>query len=350
LFDAIFQCLRMGIIGFGGPLSIIALIQKEWVQQRKWVSDEEFNRVLPLIKSMPGPVAWQTVVYMARARVGTIGAIFGGIAFIFPSYLMMLVLAQYYDSYRSIPVIGWALNGMQVAAFILIALALKPLTQGRREKRMFWILATASLALFYLGINEPILILGMGLIGVFSVRLPQKFLSIYWPLIWICIKAGGLAFGTGLAIVPLLENDFVGKLHWLTHQQFMDALAFGQLTPGPVMITVTFIGFKVAGIWGATLATFAVFFPSTFHMLTWFPKFVGWLGKQKWIENFLTGALAALSAGIVYVLINLAKTAQRDQIFVFVLISLIYFKWKTQSWALILIAGALGFVCNFAWL
>ena len=340
----------MGVIGFGGPFSIIALIQKEWVQQKKWITEEEFNRVLPLIKSMPGPVAWQTVIYLARARVGTLGAVLGGILFILPSFLMMLVLAQYYDSYRSVPVISWVLNGMQVAAFILIALALKPLTQGRREKKMFWILGAASLLFFYLGINEPFIILGMALIAVITPRISNKFFSIYWPLIWICIKAGGLAFGSGLSIVPLLENDFVGHLHWLNHQQFMDALAFGQLTPGPVMITVTFIGYKVAGIWGATLSTVAVFFPSTFHILTWFPRLVGWLGKQKWIENFLTGALAALSAGIVYVLINLATTAQRDQILVFALALLIHLKWKPTSWALILIAGALGFVCNFGWL
>ena len=137
MLEMIFYSLRLGIIGFGGPLALIALVQKECVHEKKWISEEEFLRALPLIKSMPGPVAWQTLIYVLRHRFGSLMALMGSILFILPSFLMMVLLAYFYQEYRSIHSIAAILDGMQVAAFLLIVFALKPLAQNYYRKKEF---------------------------------------------------------------------------------------------------------------------------------------------------------------------------------------------------------------------
>lgn len=347
MFNVLVYCLRLGLIGFGGPLALIAQIQKDAVQDKKWISEEDFAKALPLIKAMPGPVAWQVLLYVVRKRFGILSAILGGIFFLLPSFLIMVLLAHFYSEYRSLSLMASILDGMQVAAFILILFALKPLAQNRYQKIEFPILLLVSLLLFYQGVSEPLIILGMGIVSVFIGSLRQyldakKILSISWPLFWVCFKAGAFAFGTGLTIVPLLENDFVIQHQWISRQEFMDALAFGQLTPGPVVITVTFIGYKLLGLSGALLATFGIFLPSSFHMLTWFPHFVNWMSKQRWIQTFLTGALAALCAGILFVLWPIAVKASLIQIIIFAVLCIAHWKFNFASWKLILFSGAMG--------
>lgn len=347
MLEVFIYCFRLGLTGFGGPLALIAQIQKDAVQEKKWISEAEFTKTLPLIKAMPGPVAWQVLLYVIRQRFGIFAAIVGGISFLLPSFSMMVLLAHFYTEYRALSSISIILDGMQVAAFILILFALKPLAQNRYQKIEFPILLLLSLILFSQGISEPLIILGIGfvsiLIDVFrNLFQTKKILSISWPLFLVCFKAGALAFGTGLTIAPLLENDFVTQLQWISHQEFMDALAFGQLTPGPVVITVTFIGYKLLGLSGALLATIGIFLPSTLHMLTWFPYFVNWMSKQKWIQTFLTGALAALCAGILFVLWPIAVKANYTQIIIFVILCAAHLKFNFASWKLILFSGSLG--------
>ena len=154
------------------------------------------------------------------------------------------------------------------------------------------------------------------------------------------MKAGALSFGTGLAIIPLLQKDFVNQHHWITAQEFMDAVALGQLTPGPVSVTVTFVGYKVAGVWGALVATIAIFFPGVFHMITWFPRVLGWLKAQTWIKNFIRGAISAICAAILAALWNLLPEVPRWSLLIPVLLWALSFKYKIPSWALVLGSGA----------
>lgn len=332
------------MLGFGGPLAIIAMIQQELIIEKKWMDEKQFAGALPMIKAMPGPVAWQTLLYVLQDRFGSWRALAAGLAFIAPSFVMMVLLAHFYDSYRAIPSVALILDGMQVSAYVLILFAIKSLTMNHHRENLFGFYFVLSLGLFWLKVSEPIIIVGMGLLGLLSIYTQGKKLSIALPLFWICFKAGALAFGTGLTIVPFLEADFVKGMNWITHQQFLDALAFGQLTPGPVMITVVFIGYKVLGLGGALLATVGIFLPSTIHMLTWFPKFVEWLSGQQWVDDFLTGAIAALVAGIIFVMFPIALTAQKKQIVIFIIACVVQYRMMPPSWMLVFMGGFLGLV------
>lgn len=335
---------RLGITGFGGPLAIIAQIQRDFVEQKKIIPEEEFRRSLSLIKSLPGPVAVQTVTYSAYRLAGLWVALAAAFLFVLPSALMMVELAKYYDQFRISPGIMYFLEGMQAGAFVLILVALHALTKGLQSKPKFWVLLLFSI--FFMGwlkISEPLVIIGVGLI---SLIWPKTFHQnktrsvVLWELLWICLKAGGLAFGTGFAILPLLQQDFVNIKHWVSQEQFMDALAFGQLTPGPISVTVTFVGYRVAGYWGAAVATIGIFLPGVFNMTTWFPRAYKWFSKQNWIKDFVVGATAAIASGIVLALLDLSKTIVVLNLLIPLLLLVVNLKWKIPSWALVLVSGA----------
>ncbi len=129
----------------------------------------------------------------------------------------------------------------------------------------------------------------------------------------VCLRAGAFVFGTGVAIVPILEHDFVQNLHWITHREFLEALALGQVTPGPVVITVTYIGYKVAGMAGAVVATVSIFLPSFVHMVTWFPRFVKRMARQRWIKDFLLGSNAAVACSIFLAVITLGQSMKLNK-------------------------------------
>jgi chromate transporter len=341
---------RLGMTGFGGPLALIAEMQKELVERRGWMSMDEFRQAFAVIKSMPGPVAYQTATFFGYKRAGFWGGLIAGTVLLVPATLLMIFLAMAYEAFQKSPDLVSLLAGFQMGALVLIALALQSLTRGYLKSSRFWWLAIVSgLCLVFHIVSEPIAILlaaGWSLFLDFypRSRRPMEAAFSLGLLVWICLKAGAVVFGTGLAIVPLLENDFVRDTGWITHQQFMDALAFGQLTPGPVSVTVTFVGYKLDGLRGALAATVAIFFPAGFHQLTWFPRFVVWLSRQKWIESFVLGATAAITAGIVVSILNLAKGVSAPQMVIFVVFLLASLRWKIPSWGVVLMSGCLGWI------
>jgi chromate transporter len=162
------------------------------------------------------------------------------------------------------------------------------------------------------------------IIPLFSQPSLQSYQDKIGKLFWICFKAGAFVFGTGIAITPILERDFVQSMHWITHGEFMDALAIGQITPGPVLLTTTFLGYKVAGLLGAITATTGVFLAGFIHMSTWFPMAVEKLATQKWIEDFLFGALAMVVGTIlVTVIVLLSKWTSSPILYLIVVFSLL---------------------------
>lgn len=346
---------RIGCLGFGGPLALVAQMQKELVVERKWMHEDDFRAAFGMIKSMPGTVAFQTAVFLARQRGGFWGAALAGFVFILPSFLMMVALAACYQQMSDIIWLRNAMHGMQIAAFALIAWALKSLGQGFFRKPIFWLLSLLAVLVFvYQMLPEPILIVGAGALAVALAQMTKPTAKttsaklygmspLLLPLLWVCFKAGAFVFGTGLAIVPLLENDFVSRLQWLSHSQFMDALSFGQLTPGPVVITVTFIGYKVAGMSGALVATAGVFGPSFFHMTTWFPRMLDWLLKQKWIQHFSMGVTAAVCSTIAVSLFRIGQAWSTIDIGLSVLFLAIMYFSKLPSWMLILLGAFVGY-------
>ncbi len=341
--EIFFYFLKLGSLGFGGPLAIVAMMQKDLAKDRQWISEDEFRQTFALIKVMPGPVAFQLAVFLGHRRRGIVGALAAALGLVLPAFLLMVVLASFYQKFVEVPWIHQAMKGMQIGAFALIVWALKSLAQGFSQKWFFWLLMAAGILLSVLtGIPEPVMILLFGLVAVLAQRQWKTIQSVEATLLWVTLKAGAFVFGTGLAIVPFLEADFVSRLGWLTREQFMDALAFGQLTPGPVVITVTFIGYKMAGLSGATLATLGIFFPSFFHMVTWFPKLLGWLKKQIWISAFSLGVTAAVCSAIVIALFNLSREWQTTEWTGLVLLVVLMNYWKVPSWAVVLIGAAGG--------
>lgn len=344
-------------MGFGGPITLVAQMQTDLVEKEKWQSKADFVQALALIKSMPGPLAFSTAAYLGTIRGGFWGGQIAGWSLVLPAFVMMILLASSYDKFSQIPMIVHVLSGMQAMALALIVFSIKSLAEGYLHRPLFWALVVAAILFTYLGLPEPLIILGL---GIFGMLLPKKvsptshlFSAGVFALLmddniqnlfWICLKTGAFIFGSGLAMVPLLEHGFVQEMHWMTHSQFMDALAFGQMTPGPVLITVTFVGFKVAGILGATIATIAIFLASSVHMTTWFPRMTVWLSKQKWISSFILGALAAVVGTLVFVTGKLVAVSDFKQIGLVVLGMFILWKWKFPSWALITVGGLCGFL------
>jgi len=317
--------LRLGFLGFGGPLALMSAFQKDLVHKRKWIDEEHFNRALALIKALPGPAATQLSIYLGRHHGGRLGGFIAGLCIILPAFFMMLGLGAFYETAAELSWTRPILFGMQAAALGVILDSIWRLAKPYKKRNVFWIVAVfAAVVTSFKPSYEPLVILGSGLLGVALARgLPTLPLSgaffavapgamsipmatgIWAQLFGVFFKAGAFVFGTGLAIVPLLAHDVVEKYHWLTNAQFMDALAFGQVTPGPVVITATFVGYKVAGVLGAVWATTCIFAPAFFNMLTWFPWFERHVSKLQAARTFVLWAVAAVVGSIAVAVIKL---------------------------------------------
>ena len=360
--DVFLYFLKLGATGFGGPLALIAIMQKELIDERKWIPAEEFAQTIALIKAMPGALAFQTAVFLGRRRAGFLGGTLAAIGILFPSFCLMIILAKYYELAVHLGKFRSFFNGMQAASVVLMIQGLRALMSPYFSKIKFWFCFILGGILFYYQVlPEPILILGFGLIGFLMGRrwihpaffamplevLPSLSFDKLNELIWVCFKSGAVVFGSGLAIVPLLERDFVSRLGWLSTQQFLDALALGQVTPGPVLITVTFIGFRVAGWLGGIAATVAVFLPSFIHMQTWFPKMVGVLTQQKWINDFLIPSLGVICGVLLVTIFHLTDSWNENSLPLLAVVlfcTLISILFKIPSWALIFLGGAISFI------
>lgn len=361
---------RLGFWGFGGPLALIAHMQKDLSEDREWISLEEFRQSLALIKAMPGPLATQMAMYIGRRYAGFWGGLLAGVMLILPSFVAMVILAETYSRYAEMPAVDALLKGMQMGALSLIFYSLQPLTEHYWSQERFWMLLALGFFLVLLKVfPEPVLILLLGLWSViFSHRDRQaktgtlmvfplaamaplgaamvEQASVLKNLFWTCFVAGGVMFGTGLAIVPMLQTEFVVRHGWITPEVFRDALAFGQMTPGPVLITVTFLGYKLSGLLGASLATFAVFLPSFFHQLTWFPSAMDYLRKKWWIKSFLLGAIAAVAAGIVDVVLEMTKDITSTQGVLFFVALYLLTRRNLNAVAVIVLAGLASLILH----
>jgi chromate transporter len=292
------------MFGFGGPFAIIASIQNDLVKNRKWLSEQEFNSAFSLIKAMPGPVAFMTAVFVGRHRGGLLGGLLAAFGIVFPSSILMVLFSIFFSSIAHLSFTTTLLLGMQVCALGVILGSLKNLIQKNIAHPIFWCLVIISALINYSHPRlEPIIIICFGLLMMVAKPIlgEKKLLeaSMLFAIWLVCFKAGALVFGSGLAIVPMLKYDVVTKYHWLSESEFLDALAFGQMTPGPVVITSTYIGHKVAGGLGALIATVGIFSASFFHMMTWFPYLIKKLSGATWIENFIFGAVAAVIGPII---------------------------------------------------
>jgi chromate transporter len=359
LLEVFIYFFRLGCLGFGGPLALIGSMQADLVINRKWMDSDEFNASFSLIKAMPGPVAFQTAVFLGRQRAGFWGGFLGGFGVVFPAFVLMILFSMFFSSIADLSGTKSLMLGMQVAALGVILGSLKGLVKNNYKEIFFWILVILAGAInFKLPGLEPVIIISMGLFMVVKGKLREDklmMMSLAPIFLWsddiknfalVCFKAGALVFGTGLAIVPMLQHDVVVKYHWLTQNEFLDALAFGQMTPGPVVVTATYIGHKLAGMPGAIIGTLCIFAAAFFHMSTWFPLVVKKMSRRMWISDFVYGAVAAVVGPIIVTVIKMGIAIDLNPFLLVmsVIIFILTLLNKVPLWILIPLGGVLNFL------
>src|SRR5213592_3397161 len=362
--------LRLGTLGFGGPIALAGHMQKDLVEGRRWVSKQDYLEGLALAQLSPGPLAAQLAMYLGWLRAGTIGATLVGIAFILPSFLMVLVLAALYVHFGSLSWIQGMFYGIGAAVIAIIvrsAIKLVRTTVGKN-----WLLWTifAVLAITTAWTKSEIVWLFVlcGAIGIL-VKAPPGFMSRATPVVLIgglnplltgihglapivtvgvlflfFLKAGAFVFGSGLAIVPFLYGGVVTKFHWLTERQFVDAVAVAMITPGPVVITAAFIGYVVAGPVGALVAAWAVFAPPYFIVLFGAPYYRRF-AQNRQVKAFVQGVTAAAVgaiAGAAYILARLSLVDLPTVLIAVATLAILMFTKKIPEPIAIVAAGVIG--------
>ncbi len=362
--------LRLGTLGFGGPIALAGHMQKDLVEERRWVSKQDYLEGLAFSQLSPGPLAAQLAMYLGWLRAGALGATLVGIAFILPSFLMVLVLAALYVHFGSLPWIQGMFYGIGAAVIAIIVRSAIKLVRGTVGRDwLLWAIFTA-LAITTAWTKSEIvwLFLLCGVIAMFVKAPPlipsratsAMFVGGVGPLLTgihglasiatvgvlflFFLKAGAFVFGSGLAIVPFLYGGVVAKFHWLTERQFVDAVAVAMITPGPVVITAAFIGYVVAGPVGALVAAWAVFAPPYFIVLFGAPYYRRF-AQNRQVKAFVQGVTAAAVgaiAGAAYILARRSLVDLPTVLIGFVTLVILMFTKKIPEPLVILAAGAVG--------
>ncbi len=275
--------LRLGATAFGGPLSHLALMREELVHKRAWVDERTFLDFLSLANLLPGPTSTEVAMQLGRARAGRWGLVVAGACFILPAALLVAALAALYVRFGLRPETKAVLASVQPVVVALVATAILPLARTTLKASAEWALFALALAALWAGASPLLVLAGTGLLALLllsgrgpalALLLPQGWLLLaapasvgLLPLCWAFLKIGAVVLGSGYVLVAFLQADLVDRLHWLTSAQLLDAVAVGQLTPGPVFTTATFIGFLLRGPAGAAVATLAVFLPAFLAVL-----------------------------------------------------------------------------------
>ena len=306
--------LKLGTIAFGGPAAHIAMMHDEAVKRRKWLSDQQFLDLVGATNLIPGPNSTEMAIYIGFLRAGWKGLIIGGLCFIVPAMLIVLLLAHIYVRYGAMPQAKWLLYGIKPVVISIIVQALWNLGRKAIKGPLTAVAAVIIIALYFVGVNEIALLFAGGLavmlvmnvhrlrkqiLGAFLVPLggagvlSQVSLPFNLPLLFlIFLKIGAVLYGSGYVLLAFLHADFVVRYGWLTEQQLMDAVAIGQVTPGPLFTTATFVGFILGGTSGALLATLGIFLPSFIFVAISYPL-IPKMRNSLWFGGLLDGINAA---------------------------------------------------------
>ena len=346
--------LKLGCIGFGGPLAHIALIQDECVEKRRWIAKPELLQGLALCQMLPGPASTQLAIYSGYRIAGAAGGLITGGAFILPAFVILIALTWAYFRFGAIPAVQGLFYGMTpVVLAMILASTVRLIKSAATEKILFVVLAASAALIAFLSFNLIALFalagaLGVALYGPKRATAPPTAklfalppLPVLLQLGWFFLKVGSVIFGGGYVIIPFIENEVVTKLSWLTRREFLDGLALGQMTPGPVVITATFIGYKVAGLVGAFVSTAAIFLPS-FIMVFAGSAYLGRIEHSPWVKAFLKTVNVAAVGAILGALWHLARVplAHAFPLVLFVVSFVAIDRYKINFLA-VLAAGAL---------
>jgi len=379
--DLVRYFLRLGLLGFGGPVALVGQMERELVGEKKWLTKDEMREGIAVCQSLPGPLAIQVGIWVSYIRGGFWGAWAGGWAFILPNFIIVAALGALYVYYGGLSPVKAIFYGVSPAVIALILHSCYRLTKLGMKDWLEWALAAAAFVITVAVQAEVALVfIGCGVVGLlyygslfrgrasapttrvflFGVPLavagaaPNSVATLLGQLLAFFLKAGSLTFGSGLVIVPFLEKGLVQQMHWLNERDFLVAVAIGMISPGPVVITATFVGYLVAarlggslldGFWGSLVSTIGIFLPSFLLILIVAPILVRYRANPN-IQGFIKGAYAAAIGTILGACVLLGKIAIGDWLTALVAAGslIVLFRWKVSNPLLVAATAIIGLI------
>jgi len=373
--------LRLGLLGFGGPVALVGQMEREMVGEKKWLTKEEMREGIAVCQSLPGPLAIQVGIWISYIRGGFWGAWAGGWAFILPNFIIVATLGALYVHLGGLPWVTAIFYGVSPAVIALILHSCYRLTKLGMKDWLEWALAAAAFAITVAVRAEVALVfIACGVVGVLyygslfrarktastttslmlgvplvaSGASPETLGAMLGKLLTFFLKAGSLTFGSGLVIVPFLEKGLVQQTGWLSEREFLVAVAMGMISPGPVVITATFVGYLVAarlggslvdGFWGSLVSTIGIFLPSFLLVLIVAPILVRYRTNLN-VQGFIKGAYAAAIGTILGACVLLGRIAIGDWLTALVALAslLVLFRWKVSNPLLVAATAIIGLI------
>ena len=358
--------LKLGLIAFGGPAAHVAMMREEVVRRRKWIDEDRFLDLFGLASLIPGPSSTELAIFLAYLRAGVPGLIVGGSVFILPAMLLVLAMAWAYVRFGSVPATAWLLYGVKPVVIAIVVYAVSSLGRTAIPGRALLVVALLSTSAFLAGFN-PLAVLiagGAAALAVAQLSTPgspdepaatatspmilagssvavSKVAAL--PIFLAFLKIGAVAFGGGYILLAFLQGDLVHSYHWLTTRQVIDAVAVGQVTPGPVFTTATFLGYLIGGVPGAILATIGIFFPSFVYVAILFPHSHR-LRSSRPLAVFMDGVNCAAIGLMAGATLTLARDALIDPFtaVLFAISLILTVRFHTNAAALVLSGALLG--------
>jgi chromate transporter len=382
LREVVLLFLRLGLTAFGGPAAHIAMFRDEVVTRRQWVTDAEFLDIMAAANLIPGPNSTETAIHLGYRRAGWPGLVAAGVCFIFPAFAIVLAIAMLYTRYGTTPAAESLLYGIEPVVIAIILQAVWGLGRTAIRPWLPGIVAVAAFALYFAGIHELLLLAAGGLLLMLARNgrrlwgdLPNRpTMLLLWgwsgwanrPTLgeWVVglaqsaaapvtlttlfltfLKIGSVLYGSGYVLVAFLQTEFVERLGWITAGQLLDAVAIGQFTPGPVFTTATFIGYLVAGVPGAVLATVAIFLPGFVFVAITNP-FIPRMRRSPWLSALLDGVVAASLGLMAAVTVDLARQSVVDvwTAVLLVVAAVLLIRWRVNSTWLIVGGAIVGLI------
>lgn len=357
--------LRLGFTAFGGPAAHIALMHDEVVTRRRWVTEQHFLDLVGATNLIPGPNSTEMAIHLGYERAGRRGLLAAGLCFILPAVLIVLGLAWVYTQYGDTPQGNALMYGIKPVMVAIVVQALYRLVPTALKGVLLAVVGLGALLLYLFGVNELVVLFG-GALLVVVLQAARGFpqLTALWPLVGlpglllqattatpisleriflVFLKVGALLYGSGYVLLAFLRNDLVLNYGWLTDQQLLDAIAVGQFTPGPVFTTATFIGYMLAGVPGALVATIGIFLPS-FVFVALLARIMPYLRQSPWTAAFLDGvnvAALGLMAGVTWQL-GRAALVDLPTILLAVVALMLLLRWQLNSAWLVLAGSIIG--------
>src|SRR5262252_6170965 len=366
--DLVRYYLRLGLLGFGGPVALVGQMERELVAGKGWVTKEEMREGIAVCQSLPGPLAIQVGIWLSYLRGGFWGAWAGGWAFILPNFVIVAALGALYVHFGGLSWMTAVFYGVSPAVIALILHSCYRLAKLGMEDWLQWVIAAACFVVtVWLEAEVAILFIISGIAGILyygsllrgrkpppgalmalaplGIGTKAANFDILGRLLAFFLKAGSLTFGSGLVIVPFLEKGLVQQTGWVNGREFLVAVAVGMISPGPVVITATFVGYLVAGFWGSLVSTIGIFLPSFLMILIVAPILIRHRDNLN-VQGFVKGAYAAAIGTILGACILLGKIAIGDWLTALIGVAslAVLFRWKVSNPLLIVATGAIGLI------